>query len=494
MNTTKLLIVHQVSCLFICLREGVYFGQSAEIREHSVDKPRFLPTSVSIDKDCKLDPVSIFSSLRNKFPGECFLLESLEGPRKVARYSFIGVEPISIFKSREGIVEIDGEPHETENPYEALRSHFRSFGCGASDIVPFSGGMVGYVGYGMVRHFENIPLKKTVDGVAPDLYFVLPKHLVCIDHLNSRTFLISHGKTAELRDALADAKPQQPADLVAGKGRPDTSEDAYSKMVLEAKEHILEGDIFQVVLSRRTEFPIRGDPLGMYSVLRSLNPSPYLFYLDFNRVHLLGSSPEMLVRLEGTRLNTRPLAGTRMRSPDVEEDEKLKVDMLLDEKERAEHLMLVDLHRNDMGRVSKFGSVKVTELMSVEKYSHVQHIVSNIESELKPDCDAFDALRSCFPAGTVSGAPKIRAMEIISDLERSPRGPYGGAVGYFDFTGNMDFAITIRSVVVSGNRASIQAGAGIVADSDPQREYLETEHKMGAMLNALNSSNGRPSK
>lgn len=446
-----------------------------------------------MERQCILDPVSVFASLRASFPGECFLLESLEGPRKVARYSFIGVEPMSVFKARDGIVEVDGETREVDNPYEALRSHFRSFGCGASDLVPFSGGIVGYVGYGMVRHFEKIPEKRTVDGIAPDLYFVLPKHLLCIDHLNSRTFLISHGKTSDLKEALAGAKPFEDAELSVGEGRSDTDQRTYERMVAEAKEHILEGDIFQVVLSRRTDFRVRGDPLGMYQVLRSLNPSPYLFYLDFDSIHLLGSSPEMLVRLEGTRLSTRPLAGTRRRSADIEEDEKLKMEMLLDEKERAEHLMLVDLHRNDMGRVSKFGSVKVTDLMSVEKYSHVQHIVSNIESELRPDCDAFDALRSCFPAGTVTGAPKIRAMEMISELERAPRGPYGGAVGYFDFTGNMDFAITIRSIVVAGNRASIQAGAGIVADSVPEREYAETEHKMGAMLRAIAESCGRES-
>ncbi|MEM2892375.1 MAG: anthranilate synthase component I family protein [Thermoplasmata archaeon] len=446
-----------------------------------------------MERQCILDPVSVFASLKASFPGECFLLESLEGPRKVARYSFIGVEPMSVFKARDGMVEIDGETREVDDPYEALRSHFRSFGCGASDLVPFSGGIVGYVGYGMVRHFENVPEKRTVDGIAPDLYFVLPKHLLCIDHLNSRTFLISHGKTSDLKEALADAKPFDGAELSVGEGRSDTDQQTYERMVAEAKEHILEGDIFQVVLSRRTDFRVRGDPLRMYQVLRSLNPSPYLFYLDFDSIHLLGSSPEMLVRLEGTRLSTRPLAGTRRRSADVEEDEKLKMEMLLDEKERAEHLMLVDLHRNDMGRVSKFGSVKVTDLMSVEKYSHVQHIVSNIESELRPDCDAFDALRSCFPAGTVTGAPKIRAMEIISELERAPRGPYGGAVGYFDFTGNMDFAITIRSIVVAGNKASIQAGAGIVADSVPEREYAETEHKMGAMLRAIAESCGRNS-
>jgi anthranilate synthase component 1 len=219
-----------------------------------------------------------------------------------------------------------------------------------------------------------------------------------------------------------------------------------------------------------------------------MNPSPYLFHLDFGQVQLLGSSPEMLVRLEGTKLTTRPLAGTRPRSADPEEDEKLKLEMLLDEKERAEHLMLVDLHRNDMGRVSRFGSVKVTELMDVEKFSHVQHIVSNVESDIAPDKDAFDALRACFPAGTVTGAPKVRAMEIISELEQVPRGPYAGAVGYFDFTGNMDFGITIRSIVVSGDRASVQAGAGIVADSVPEREFAETEHKMQAMLQAIASA------
>jgi len=262
-------------------------------------------------------------------------------------------------------------------------------------------------------------------------------------------------------------------------------------MVTTAKEHISNGDIFQVVLSRRTDFRFRGDPLEMYRALRRLNPSPYMFYLDFDQQQLLGSSPEMLVRLEGDRLTTRPLAGTRPRSPDPEEDEKLKVEMLLDEKERAEHLMLVDLHRNDMGRVSKFGSVKVTELMAAEKYSHVQHILSNVESEISPDKDAFDALRACFPAGTVTGAPKVRAMQIISELERAPRGPYAGAVGYFDFTGSMDFAITIRSISVVGNRASVQAGAGIVHDSIPEREHAETEHKMAAMLSAIQSAGER---
>lgn len=385
-------------------------------------------------------------------------------------------------------MESDGVTARADNPFEAMRSFFRSIRCGTSELTPFSGGMVGYVGYGMVRYFEGIREPETVDNPLPDLYFVLPRHLVCVDHLNSRTMLISHGKMSDLKSALSSARKSSPSEVSVGEAKPATSKEEFEAVVSRAKEHISAGDIFQVVLSRRTDFRVRGDPLEMYRVLRRLNPSPYMFYLDFDQHQLLGSSPEMLVRLEGTRLTTRPLAGTRPRAADPEEDEKLKMDMLLDEKERAEHLMLVDLHRNDMGRVSRFGSVKVTELMAVEKFSHVQHILSNVESEILPDKDAFDALRACFPAGTVTGAPKVRAMQIISELERSPRGAYAGTVGYFDFTGSMDFAITIRSITVAGNRASIQAGAGIVHDSVPEREYAETEHKMGAMLAAINNT------
>ena len=280
-------------------------------------------------------------------------------------------------------------------------------------------------------------------------------------------------------------KPLPEGQIHISEGKPNLDQEQFERMVMTAKERILEGEIFQVVPSRSIDFEIDGDPLEMYCVLRTVNPSPYLFYLDFGENKVIGSSPEMLVRLEGRRLTTRPLAGTRRRDSDPEEDEKLKLEMLLDDKERAEHLMLVDLHRNDMGRVSRTGTVKVTELMNVEKFSHVQHIVSNIESELREDCSAFDALRSCFPAGTVTGAPKIRAMEIIAELERTPRGPYAGAAGYFDFNGNIDFGIIIRSIALNGKRARLQAGAGIVHDSVPEREYVETQHKMGALLLAL---------
>jgi anthranilate synthase component 1 len=453
-----------------------------------------LKTSVSIDRGIRLDPLSIFHSLREQFSGESFLLESVEGTRKTARYSFIGVDPISVFKSRHNLVDIDGDERKSDDPYLHLRKYFNAINCGASELAPFSGGMVGYVGYGVVRYFEGIREPESIDGNLPDIYFVVPRHLVCVDHLNSQTLVISHGDMATIKKALSNAKPAPPLELSIGEGRSNTSKEEYEQMVSSAKESILDGEIFQVVLSRRTDFSVKGDPFEMYRGLRQLNPSPYLFYLDFGKVQLLGSSPEMLVRLEGQKLTTRPLAGTRPRSADPEEDEKLKIDMLLDEKERAEHIMLVDLHRNDMGKVSRFGTVKVNELMSVEKYSHVQHIVSNVESELAQDKDAFDALRAAFPAGTVTGAPKVRAMEIISSLEKSPRGPYGGAVGYFDFTGNMDVAITIRSIVVSGNNASVQAGAGIVADSVPAREYAETEHKMGAMIQAIASARGRESR
>jgi len=429
--------------------------------------------------------------LRERFEGESFLLESIEGTKKTARYSFIGVDPIYTFKSRGSLVESDGVKEEVPDPFEALRSCFRAFNCGTSELAPFSGGMVGYLGYGQVRYFDGIRQPQGKGEDAPDMYFVIPKHLVCVDHLNGRTLLISHGKIAELRDAVSGARSHPPSGIRVTEGRPDTSRERFEAMVSKAKEHILDGDIFQVVLSRSTDFGYEGDPLEMYRALRKLNPSPYLFYLDFDGIQLLGSSPEMLVRLEGSKLTTRPLAGTRPRSSDPEEDERLKLEMLLDEKERSEHLMLVDLHRNDMGRVSRFGSVKVNELMGVEKYSHVQHIVSNVESEIRQDMDAFDALRSCFPAGTVSGAPKIRAMEIISELEQKPRGPYAGAVGYFDFTGNMDFAITIRSVSVQNGTATVQAGAGIVADSVPTTEFFETEHKMRAMIEALQSMEDR---
>lgn len=383
-------------------------------------------------------------------------------------------------------IKINGNKEKSKDPYEYLRELFYSFNAGTSNILPFSGGMVGYFSYDIVRFFEKIPETSKDDLDLPDAHFIIPSQLICFDHINRKTFLISHENMDNIEKLLNPINREFEQNILTiEKTRSVTSKEKYLYSIEKAKDYIKKGDIFQTVLSRRTEVDFKGDTFEMYRALRKLNPSPYLFYLDFDETNIIGSSPEMLVRLENKTLTTRPLAGTRPRSKDIEEDEKLKVDLLTDEKERAEHVMLVDLHRNDMGRVSEFGSVKVDELMGIEKYSHVQHIVSNVTSTLRKDKDCFDALKSCFPAGTVTGAPKIRAMEIIEELEPVRRGPYAGVVGYFDFSGNMDFAITIRTVFTKKNKAYLQAGAGIVLDSIPENEFIETENKMGAMINAL---------
>jgi anthranilate synthase component 1 len=447
---------------------------------------RNLKTSIKEIHLDYFDPLIVYSSIREEFESESFLLESVEGNKKTARYSFIGFDPIFSFRSKGENIKVNGSKEKSKNPYEYLRELFYSFNAGTSNILPFSGGMVGYFSYDIVRFFEKLPKLSRDDVDLPDAHFIIPSQLICFDHIKRKVFLISHENADNLEKLINPKNIELDLDtLTIGKTRPVTSKEKYISSVEKAKEYIKDGDIFQAVLSRRTEVNFKGDPLEMYRVLRSLNPSPYLFYLDFDETNIIGSSPEMLVRLENRTLTTRPLAGTRPRSKDVEEDEKLKVDLLTDEKERAEHVMLVDLHRNDMGRVSEYGSVKVDELMGIEKYSHVQHIVSNVTSTLRKDMDCFDALKSCFPAGTVSGAPKVRAMEIIEELEPVRRGPYAGVVGYFDFSGNMDFAITIRTVFTKSNKAYLQAGAGIVLDSVPEKEYVETENKMGAMINAL---------
>lgn len=431
-----------------------------------------------------LDPVCAYSAIKQEFPGESFLLESVEGTKKTARYSFIGFDPIFNFKSKGTEVDCNGIKEYCSNPYELLREKFSGFDAGTINFLPFSGGMVGYFGYDIVRFFERLPNFLNDDLELPDSHFIIPSQIICFDHLNRKTFLISHGSVKKVEDLLNNTKENK-NNLFIGKTKSNTKKNEFEEAVEKAKQYIRTGDIFQTVLSRRTEAKFKGEEFEMYKILRKINPSPYLFYLDFDETKLIGSSPEMLVRLENNVLTTRPLAGTRPRSKNPEEDEKFKVDMLLDEKERAEHVMLVDLHRNDMGRVSNYGSVKVDKLMGIEKYSHVQHIVSNVTSRLREDNDCFDAFKSCFPAGTVSGAPKIRAMEIIEELERCRRGPYAGAVGYFDFSGNMDFAITIRTIFTKANKAYTQAGAGTVADSVPEREFFETKSKMNAMLNAL---------
>lgn len=341
--------------------------------------------------------------------------------------------------------------------------------------------MVGYFSYDIVRHFESLP-DKTKDTLnLPDYHFMIPAQILCFDHIEDKVHLVSHEEIDDVLKRGIDTS----TDLKVGRIGSNSEQEDYESSIEKSKEYISQGDIYQVVLSRRKKAKFEGDELEMYRRLREINPSPYLFFLDFEETNLIGSSPEMLVKVEDDKITTRPLAGTRKRSSDPEDDERYKIDMLLDEKERAEHLMLVDLHRNDMGKVSRYGTVKVNQLMGVEKYSHVQHLVSTVTSNLKKDMDCFDVFKACFPAGTVSGAPKIRAMEIIDELEEERRGPYAGAVGYFDFSGNMEFAITIRSIFTKDDVAYVQAGAGIVDDSIPEKEFIETEDKMDAMIRSL---------
>ncbi|MDD4898455.1 MAG: anthranilate synthase component I family protein [Methanocellales archaeon] len=434
--------------------------------------------------DVHFDPLKVYSAIREFSGGKSFLLESVEGGARTARYSFIGFDPLFEFRSKGKTVEVNGENFQVENPYRELERIFKRFRCGRIDILPFSGGMVGFFSYDIVRFFENIPDLLGDDLHYPDAHFIIPAHILCFDHIKRDTFLISYANGAEKIEQMVK-KGSYIGEFSLSSTESNMARDEFENNVIKAKEYIEDGEIFQVVLSRRLTGTYDGDLLHSYKILREINPSPYMFYLDFGDTKVAGSSPEMLVRLRDEELMLRPLAGTRPRGVDVEEDEKLKLNMLLDAKERAEHIMLVDLGRNDLGRVAEYGSVKVNDLCSVEKYSHVQHIVSNITARLKKDKSAFDALRATFPAGTVSGAPKIRAMEIIEELENTKRGPYAGAVGYFDFSGNMDFAITIRTMFALGKKAHFQAGAGIVAESDPEREFYETKHKLGSLVKSV---------
>lgn len=440
---------------------------------------RTLTNSVRI-VNIPFSPLEVYSRLRSSSE-KSFLLESVEGREKLARYSFIGFEPLLEFKAKGHVVELNGERFTVEDPYEELARLLYSFDCGRVGTLPFSGGLVGFFSYDIVRFFEHLPsvLPDTLD--CPDAHFIIPTYLLCFDHLRKEVILVSYQKERSKIEELVGKGSEELDEFLVTDRQADQSRAEFEAGVERAKEYIREGDIFQVVLSRRLKSSYTGDPLDFYKTLRARNPSPYLFYLDFDNV-VAGSSPELLVRLRDGILTLRPLAGTRRRGMTREEDELLKVDMLLDEKERAEHIMLVDLGRNDLGKVAQPGSVEVTELLEVEKYSHVQHLVSNITARLDEGKDAFDVFKSSFPAGTVTGAPKIRAMEIIEELERSRRGIYAGAVGYFDFSGNLDFAITIRSMFTAGRHAYLQAGAGIVADSMPEHEFTETENKLRALL------------
>ncbi|MBN1576904.1 MAG: anthranilate synthase component I [Chitinispirillaceae bacterium] len=453
-------------------------------------------------------PVSVWMKLYRK-EKYSFLLESVTGGDIVARYSFIGGNPFMTFIAKGGAWEVKGMRHQrgSSNPIEALREIFSRYTVASIEGVPrFTGGAVGYFAYDSIRLSEVIPDKNPKEDPLDDLFFAFYRDVIAFDNKEHRLILISNifvDPAAEVEPAYRDAckriesmqeQLSQPLPVrsidIRPQGNPasNVKKDDFERAVRRCKDYIFAGDIFQGVLSQRFTVAVEADPFDLYRILRVVNPSPYMYFLMQDDAAIIGASPEMLVRVEDGTVEVRPIAGTCRRGRNDAEDQELIDKLLADPKERAEHIMLVDLGRNDVGRVSESGTVRVTDMMHIEKYSHVIHIVSNVEGKLKKGCDIFDALFSCFPAGTLSGAPKIRAMEIIDELECVKRGLYGGALGYIDFSGRMDTCIVIRTIFYHNGKALIQVGAGIVADSDPSREYQETVQKATALFTAIAQS------
>jgi anthranilate synthase component 1 len=464
----------------------------------------FVPVYKEIVADM-LTPVSAFLKIA-EHSDYAFLLESVEGGEQIARYSFLGKDPFLILRSRGGKTIIDraGQTSESDQPFiAAVRELMAGFHAPFVPGLPrFTGGAVGYLGYDAAAWFEPVELQATAD-VNEDAGFMLFDTVLAFDHVRHRILIIANARITGDEDLealyqFACARIEfVERELERALSRPprteapplnvtsNVSRDEFEQMVRTAKEYIAAGDIYQVVLSQRFETPIAADPFTVYRALRHVNPSPYMYFLRVGDRSIVGASPEMLVRVEGRRVETHPIAGTRPRGRTEEEDQRLAEELKRNEKERAEHVMLVDLGRNDVGRVAAYGSVRVPTYMALERYSHVMHLVSIVEGKLDDRHDRLDALVACFPAGTVSGAPKVRAMEIIAELENRRRGVYAGAVGYLDFAGNLDFCITIRTVVIEDGRGFVQAGAGIVADSNPTAEYEETRDKARAVIRAL---------
>lgn len=441
-------------------------------------------------------PKELFVKFLSEYPN-CFLLESAKGKSRLAEYSFLGFDPALLIVAKDGTMEIEDrrngsrERLKTSDPLRELKRLVPP--NSVSGLFRFIGGAVGYVSYDAIRYWERLPKETADDAGLPDLQFGVYRDGVVFDHVRREAYYYSLGES-RVDEVLSVAKKTAARTGVKASAPKSTVErQEFEGMVAKAKQHIVDGDIFQAVLSKRYDLEVHGDLSGFYEALSEINPSPYMYFLKFGERRIVGSSPEMLVRVEDSRVETYPIAGTRPRVEDEQENARLREELLEDPKEIAEHVMLVDLARNDVGRVSKYGSVKVPELMTVEQYSHVQHIVSHVVGEMREGLDSYDALRAVFPAGTVSGAPKVRAMEIIEELERYRRGPYAGAVGYFSFNGNADFAITIRTLVSEGTKCSIQAGAGIVADSVPTNEWKETEAKAEGLFRAMRTAEGKPS-
>jgi anthranilate synthase component I len=453
-------------------------------------------------------PVSVLMKLRSR--PYAFLLESMEGGEKWGRYTFLGADPAIVFKvqGEDCLILKNGHPRKIKhqgNPLKILKELLDQYHPVPVEGLPrFYGGAVGFLGYEMVCYFERLPGHPPKE-VSDEAVFMITDTLIIFDNLRHTLKLVAclhiHDgadlssvyqeglqkiksllellKTPPMKNAFES--PEKPIPSL----KPNLTQEAFQEMVKKAKAYIVNGDILQVVLSQRFEGEHDLDPIEFYRALRYINPSPYLFFLKLEDLFLIGSSPEILVRLEEGRVEVRPIAGTRRRGKDVQEEKRLMEELLADPKERAEHIMLVDLGRNDLGRIAAVGTVQVPELMIVERYSHVMHLVSQVQADLASGKDGFDVLAATFPAGTLTGAPKIRAMEIIHELEPSARGSYGGAVGYFSFSGNLDFCITIRTIMLKGHKIFVQAGAGIVADSDPELEYQECLNKAKGMLKAI---------
>jgi anthranilate synthase component 1 len=427
-------------------------------------------------------PFEFFQKLYAKYE-HVFILESLTGPKEMAEMSVIGFDPMLIVTANANkltVTDSDGnkDTYEVNEPLQQIRELIPRVN---DDRFRYVGGAVGYASYDAVRYWENIPLKNERSAY-PEMEFGIYTDGILFNHRENEVHYFYLDKPRI--DALELGNVSSESFNCSEPAR-NVNEDKFGKMVEQAKEHIYDGDIYQVVLSKRFNFNIEGDLIRVYAKLREVNPSPYMYFLKMADKSIIGSSPEMLLRVNAGSIETFPIAGTRPISNDKQENLQLREELLHDEKELAEHTMLVDLARNDIGRVCRFGTVKVDELMTVKEFSHVQHIVSHVTGQLQNNYDCYDAFKAVFPAGTVSGAPKVRAMEIIEELEPDARGPYAGALGYFSFNGNCDFAITIRSMFVNSNKAYVQAGAGIVADSVPENEWMETEHKANALMEAL---------
>ncbi len=464
-------------------------------------------------------PVSAYLKVCRDEPNS-FLLESVEGGEHLARYSFMGCEPYLVLRLDKGVAYARQNGYKQTisytDPLEVISSHLQAYKLVeipelTKELPRFYGGAVGYLNYEAVGYFERLPSPKNDSLNVPESIFIFTDTVLVFDHLKRRIKIVSHvhldGSEAEIEKSYAEAVTKiekqvarlegpLPQELLRGKAEgysdgpvsSNVTKEEYMARVEKAKEYIRAGDIFQVVPSQRLSRPTSAKSINLYRALRAVNPSPYMYYLHFQEFDIIGASPELLVQVDNGVVSTHPIAGTRRRGLNDEEDRTLAEDLRQDEKEVAEHVMLVDLGRNDIGRVSTPGTVKVSQFLDVEKYSHVMHLVSHVEGNLRKDMTPYAALRACFPAGTVSGAPKIRAMEIIAELETEKRGPYAGAVGYFSYSGNLDTAITIRTIVLKDGIASVQAGGGVVADSDPATEYQESLNKASGMLKALDEA------